>query len=37
LLFGVAYITWIGLLAPPLAFLIATLYYYIKAGKEEGD
>jgi len=37
LIFGVAYVTWIGLLAPPLAFLAGILYYYAKTGKEEGD
>ena len=34
---GVAYTTWIVLLAPPAAFLIGTVYFCIKAGVEEGE
>ena len=34
---GVAHTTWIVLLAPPAAFLLGVIYFYMRAGKEEGD
>lgn len=37
LFLGLSYITWIVLLAPPAAFLLGIIYYYAKAGKEEGE
>jgi hypothetical protein len=37
LLLGVTYTTWAVLLIPPAAFFLGILYFYFKAGKEEGD
>jgi hypothetical protein len=37
LFLGVAYTTWMVLLAPPAAFFLGVLYFYFVAGKEEGD
>jgi hypothetical protein len=37
LLLGISYTTWTVLVLPPAAFLAGVLYYFFKAGKEEGD
>jgi len=37
LFLGVSYTTWLVLLLPPVAFLVGTIYYYAKGGKEEGE
>jgi hypothetical protein len=37
LLLGISYTTWIVLVLPPAVFLAGVIYYFLKAGKEEGD